>query len=87
MNIDPSGRLAFGAPTKVLMLQPERAAALLDQVNHSARSSSGASGGGKTLAGVWDDWLSFSRSIYSNRLYGFFTGMAGSWRGQGWRAS
>ncbi|GAB4815126.1 hypothetical protein N2152v2_002172 [Parachlorella kessleri] len=67
VNVD---NLAFGAPTKRLQLQPEKALALRDQVNQSIRNGSNKA----TLASAWDDWLNFSRSIYSSRSYGFFTG-------------
>ena len=41
--------LAFGAPTKRLQLQPEKALALRDQVNQSIRNGSNKA----TLASAW----------------------------------
>jgi hypothetical protein len=56
--------MAFGWPARYVQLQPDRAAALRDQVRLREK---------KTLARCWDEWMQFSSSIYAHKTYSFLS--------------
>ena len=73
-----TGDMAFGGPARYLVLRPENAALLKEQVRESAALSaryttpSAPSQGAKTLAKCWDENLVFSAEVYaSRRQYSF----------------